>query len=185
MKPNKITLEVGQSLNLGGKLRRLKVLAADGPILVKTPTETAPLVLGETLTLETPSERTEITNQHGASNTLNLLLIGSGEGDISSPSASVSINNQPKVSMLADSEANGLAQVTTAAGVNSIAGNVNRRVIMIHAGQTNTGRLWIGGSAEGEGIPLDADDTIELRVKGAISIWATNAGDKINALEVV
>lgn len=185
MKTNTVKLAAGGSSNIAGNIRRLKVIAADGPIFIQTPSESAPLLLGETLTLETPSTRTEIVNKHSADNTVELLLIGSDEGDISSPAASVAINNQPEVHVLGDENALGLPQVVVVAGLNVIPANANRRSIMIHAGQNNVGRLWIAGTAANEGIPLDADDTIELRVKGSLSIWATDAGDKINALETV
>ncbi|MFG1496474.1 hypothetical protein ABMA57_07555 [Saccharospirillum sp. HFRX-1] len=184
MKPNTITLEVGQSQNIGGKLRRLKLIDADGPVLIRTPTEIAPLELGETLTLESASDRTEIINQHTANNTLRLLVISSGEGDISSPSSSVAINNQPSVKVLPASSFPGLAPVEFDGSPQVMPGNPDRKELLVVAAEENQGRVWIGSTDGTTGIPLKPEGTFTTDVVGDIQVFGMS-GDKLYLAEKV
>lgn len=185
MRPVYLTLGQGQEVNLAGQVKKIKVRQASGPVLFKTPDETAPADLGETITFEKATNGLQVINTHDASNTLEMIVISSDEGALEAAASAVSIANEPTVIIGGAVSVAGLPQIVVAAGINTLAANENRRTLMIHAGQNNAGRVWIGGTSENVGIPLDADDTIELNTRGAVSIWATNAGDTVNALEVV
>lgn len=93
MNPIYVTLQVGESTNIGGDVKKVKVRQAIGPIVLRTPSEECPADLGETITFESASNRVQVINAHDAPNTLELIVIASDEGDVAAASSSVAVTN--------------------------------------------------------------------------------------------
>lgn len=169
-----------------GRVLKVKIRAADGPVLLRTPNEEAEAELGETIAFDEASDQVHVYNLHDGPNAIRMTIITSGAGDVQSPSSSVAVNNQPRVKRAADGAVQGLDTLTFASiGADQVPATPGRSVVMLQAAETNGGRLWIGGTADGQGIPLDSGDAIEVHTDQAIDVYASIAGDKLHGLEVV
>jgi len=169
-----------------GRVLKVKIRAADGPVLLRTPNEEAEAELGETIAFDEASEQVHVYNLHDGPNAIRMTIITSGAGDVQSPSSSVAINNQPRVKRAADGAVRGLETLTFASvGAEQVPASPGRSVVMLQAAETNQGQLWIGGTVEGQGLPLDGGDAIEVHTDKALDVFAMVAGDKLHGLEVV
>lgn len=70
------------------------------------------------------------------------------------------------------------------AGVQTIPANAERYRVDLLAGLDNSGLIWVGGTAAGEGIPLPARGAYQLTVTGPVSVFADTAGDRLHMAEV-
>lgn len=107
-----------------------------------------------------------------------VVTLGKGETGDNLLSGDVSTVTRPAATMP------GGGALTMSAGANSIAGNANRREIILRSNPDNTGKVWLGTAVD-NGIPLFPGDTMILQVSGEIDLWAESAGDKLYWSEIV
>ena len=67
----------------------------------------------------------------------------------------------------------------------TVAQNLNRRELHIKAADTNAGAVWIGATASGEGLPIEAGDIAVLSVNQALNLYADNLADSVYLMELV
>lgn len=102
-----------------------------------------------------------------------------GEGDYSEPQIAGT------VSLKAKNTLNGLAPVVLTGNTQTIPGNESRKELHIQADISNVTPVYLGASAAGAGIPIDAGQTVVLEISGDMDVYGATATDKVNLCEVV
>jgi len=82
-------------------------------------------------------------------------------------------------------EFSGLPVIDFDVNLKSIAGNANRKELILRAAGDNVGQIFIGGTALNEGIPLDINEPFTLETSADLSLYATNINDRLFVGETV
>lgn len=157
------------------------ILDAPGVIEVTIDNESEELQAGQGI----PSngvmfKSVRLVNVEAVAQTIDLHIASNNRGIISNRLAGSVLTSEQAADTF-----NGLPEVAITGAAQTIAGNLNRRQLLIVADQGNAGVIWIGTSVAGVGIPLPPGAIYEGRLSGELELIGTNAGDVLNVAEVV
>ncbi|GGX52340.1 hypothetical protein GCM10007392_19590 [Saccharospirillum salsuginis] len=185
-------LAAGQQMTMpgAGLVRKIKVRKADGPVLFRTGAETAPADLGETITFEQVAETVRVENTHTNSNSLELIVIASGEGDVQAAASSVAVSNLDSLQQaLSPSDTFSMPGDVTvgAAATQIVPANVDRREVMISLPSSAADSIRIGGAGvtTGSGLELEPGGTVTLNAESAVyGIRVGSVDEAVTVLEL-
>jgi hypothetical protein len=93
-----MNLTAGEAKQIRGNTKRLIVRRATGPILIETDkNESVELIQGDNVLFENIAGSMTIKDISGGANSLQLILVGSGEGDIASSAGAVEVANKVSI----------------------------------------------------------------------------------------
>lgn len=177
----RITLQPNETREIGKAGYSVYIMDAPGLIEVTIDNESEELQAGQGI----PSngvmfESVRLVNVESIVQTIDLHIASNNRGIISNRLSGQVLTQEQAADTL-----NGLAQLPIDGNAQTIAGNLNRKRLILMAGQANAGVIWIGSAVTGQGIPLPAGGVYEGGVSGDLDVIGSNAGDLLNVAEVV
>lgn len=177
----RIKLEPNETRNVEKAGYSVYILEAPGLVEVSIDNESEELQAGQGI----PSNGVMFTsvrlvNLESVAQTIDLHIASNNRGITSNRLA-----GEVKTTEQAAASFNGLPEIAITGAAQTLAGNLNRKQLLVVADQGNAGIIWIGSSVAGVGIPLPAGAIYEGRVSGEVALIGTSAGDVLNVAEVL
>lgn len=177
----RVTLQPNETRTIEKAGYSVYILEAPGLVEVTIDNETEELQAGQGI----PSngvmfESVRLVNLENVPQTIDLHIASNNRGIVSNR-----LSGQVKTQEQAVDTLNGLAQLVITGAAQSVAGNLDRKRLVLMADQGNAGVVWIGSGVVGLGLPLPAGGIYEGPIAGALDLIGTSAGDLVNLAEVV
>lgn len=172
MDNRKITLAAAGQTQVRGKIKRVVIRRASGPVFIETDkAEAVEVVQGDNILFEDDCEVMRVTDLSGFPNELVLLLVGSAEGDVSGAAGTVEIANTDELgrSVSVGASVCNIHSHTVGTAGTQVLDGITRRSALI----STSGPVELATSEAGTRMVIDG--VLDYPASGELWAW-TNAG---------